>query len=128
MSEVLTELVKIVVIVIVAFASYAIKAYLMPYLESKMTTEQLTQAENLADTFVKAVQQTGTEKTGTEKKQIVKDALTAALSKAGIPLSDDFASDLIEAAVKGMKIAESGGALEEIEIEAATDEGKEAQS
>lgn len=123
MNQFTMELLKFVVMFVMAILAYVIRRNLVPFIQSKMTSDQLKTAQEMAKMFVYMAQQAFGDKTGQERKQIVKDALRDALTKAGITMTDQFIDDMIEAAVKGMKIAESGGVieLEAIEGEAITE-------
>lgn len=119
MNQAAIEILNCVVMAVVAGAAYLIRRDLLPLIQSKMTAQQLKTAREMADVFVYMAQQTFGEKSGAERKKIVQDALKGALKKSGINLTDQFVDDMIEAAVKGLRIAESGGTVEiETEIEA----------
>ena len=92
--------------------AFAIRKDVVPFLQSKMTADQLKAAQEMASMFVYMAQQVFSDKSGKERKEIVRKALQNALFEAGIDLSDQFVDDMIEAAVKGMKIAESGNQKE----------------
>lgn len=123
MNEFTMELLKFVVMFVMAILVYVIRRNLVPFIQSKMTEDQLKTAQEMAKMFVYMAEQAFGDKSGKERKQIVKDALQEALKNAGINMTDQFIDDMIEAAVKGMKIAESGGVLE---LEAVEDETMEA--
>lgn len=112
MNQFTAELLKLLIMAVMCVATYAVRQYVIPYVKSKLNSEQLATAQEMAKMFVYMAEQSFGEKTGAERKQIVKDALQEALKNAGISLTEQFADDMIEAAVKGMKIAESGGTLE----------------
>lgn len=120
MSELTMELLKFVVMFVMAILAYVVRHNLIPFIQSKMTSDQLKTAQEMARMFVYMAEQAFGEKTGQERKQIVKDALGDALTQAGITMTDQFIDDMIEAAVKGMKIAESGGVVELEAIEGET--------
>lgn len=122
MNEFTMELLKFVVMFVMAILVYVIRRNLVPFIQSKMTEDQLKTAQEMAKMFVYMAEQAFGDKSGQERKQIVKDALQEALKNAGINMTDQFIDDMIEAAVKGMKIAESGGVLE---LEAAEGETME---
>lgn len=109
MNQFTMELLKFAVMFVMAVAVYAVRQYLIPFIRSKMTAEQIKTAQEMAKMFVYMAEQSFGQKSGAERKQIVKDALRDALKKTGIDMTDQFIDDMIEAAVKGMKIAESGG-------------------
>lgn len=120
MNEFTMELLKFVVMFVMAILVYAIRRNLVPFIQSKMTEDQLKTAQEMAKMFVYMAEQAFGDKSGQERKQIVKDALQDALKNAGINMTDQFIDDMIEAAVKGMKIAESGGVLELEAVEGET--------
>lgn len=120
MNEFTMELLKFVVMFVMAILVYVIRRNLVPFIQSKMTEDQLKTAQEMAKMFVYMAEQAFGDKSGQERKQIVKDALQEALKNAGINMTDQFIDDMIEAAVKGMKIAESGGALELEAVEGET--------
>lgn len=120
MNEFTMELLKFVVMFVMAILVYVIRRNLVPFIQSKMTEDQLKTAQEMAKMFVYMADQAFGDKSGQERKQIVKDALQEALKNAGINMTDQFIDDMIEAAVKGMKIAESGGVLELEAVEGET--------
>lgn len=120
MNEFTMELLKFVVMFAMAILVYVIRRNLVPFIQSKMTEDQLKTAQEMAKMFVYMAEQAFGDKSGQERKQIVKDALQEALKNAGINMTDQFIDDMIEAAVKGMKIAESGGVLELEAVEGET--------
>lgn len=120
MNEFTMELLKFVVMFVMAILVYVIRRNLVPFIQSKMTEDQLKTAQEMAKMFVYMAEQAFGDKSGQERKQIVKDALQEALKNAGINMTDQFIDDMIEAAVKGMKIAESGGVLELEAVEGET--------
>lgn len=120
MNEFTMELLKFVVMFVMAILVYVIRRNLVPFIQSKMTEDQLKTAQEMAKMFVYMAEQAFGDKSGQERKKIVKDALQDALKNAGINMTDQFIDDMIEAAVKGMKIAESGGVLELEAVEGET--------
>lgn len=120
MNEFTMELLKFVVMFVMAILVYVIRRNLVPFIQSKMTEDQLKTAQEMAKMFVYMADQAFGDKSGQERKQIVKDALQEALKNAGINMTDQFIDDMIEAAVEGMKIAESGGVLELEAVEGET--------
>lgn len=117
MNELTMELLKFAIMAIMATGAYVIRRNVIPFIQSKMTAEQLKTAQEMAKMFVYMAQQSFGDKPGAERKKIVKDALKDALKQSGINLTDSFVEDMIEAAVKGLRIAESG------EIAAGTERG-----
>lgn len=108
MDQTMVEILKLVVTAAIALIVVIIRKDLIPFIQSKTTAEQFRTAREMAEMFVYMTGQYFKDKTGREKKQIAKDALKPALENAGIELSDQFIDDMIEAAVKGLRIAESG--------------------
>lgn len=108
MDQTMVEILKLVVMAAVAAIAVIIRKDLIPFIQSKTTAEQFRTAQEMAEMFVYMAQQLFKDKSGHERKQIVRDALKPALEEAGINLSDQFIDDMIEAAVKGLRIAESG--------------------
>ena len=109
MDQAMVEILKLVVMAGVAIVAVLVRRDLLPFIQSKATAEQYQTAREMAEMFVYMAQQVFGDKPGKERKQIVKDALTNALHEAGINLSDQFVDDMIEAAVKGLRIAETTG-------------------
>lgn len=126
MDQTTIEVLKIVVCAVVAVVAVLVRRDLIPFIQSKTTTQQYEAARDMAEMFVYMAQQVFGDKPGKERKQIVKDALTNALKEAGINLSDQFVDDMIEAAVKGLRIAESVGDVtitQEVTTQTATETG-----
>ena len=109
MDQTMVEILKLVVMAGAAIVAVLVRKDLLPFIQSKATAEQYQTAREMAEMFVYMAQQVFGDKSGKERKQIVKDALTNALHEAGINLSDLFVDDIIEAAVKGLRIAETTG-------------------
>lgn len=105
----MVEILKLVVMAGVAIIAVLVRRDLLPYIQQKATSEQFAAAREMAEMFVYMAQQVFGDKPGKERKIIVRDALTNALHEAGINLSDQFIDDMIEAAVKGLRIAENSG-------------------
>ena len=57
MEQILTDVLKLVIMAAVAFAVYMIRNELVPLIRSKMTAEQLQTAQKFADMFVYMAQQ-----------------------------------------------------------------------
>lgn len=111
MDQMLYEVLKLLIMAAVVFFVYLLKREIIPFVQSKMTAEQLATARELAEMFVYMAQQVFGDKTGAERKAIVTEALKAALIKTNISLTDQIIDDMIEAAVKGLRIAESSGGI-----------------
>lgn len=124
MEQILTDVVKLVIMAAVAFTVYMIRNEVIPLIRSKMTAEQLQTAQKFTDMFVYMVQQVFGERTGAERKAMVTEALKSALIATNISLTDRMIDDMIEAAVKGLRIAESSGEIT-VNTEITADAGKE---
>lgn len=124
MEQILTDVVKLVIMAAVAFTVYMIRNEVIPLIRSKMTAEQLQTAQKFTDMFVYMAQQVFGERTGAERKAIVTEALKSALIATNISLTDRMIDDMIEAAVKGIRIAESSGEIT-VNTEITADAGKE---
>lgn len=111
MEQILTDVLKLVIMAAVAFAVYKIRNELVPLIRSKMTAEQLQTAQKFADMFVYMAQQVFGGYPPAERKAIVTEALKNALIAVNISLTDKLIDDMIEAAVKGLRIAESSGEI-----------------
>ncbi len=111
MEQILTDVLKLVIMAAVAFAVYMIRNELVPLIRSKMTEEQLQTAQKFADMFVYMAQQVFGGYPPAERKAIVTEALKNALIAVNISLTDKLIDDMIEAAVKGLRIAESSGEI-----------------
>lgn len=109
MDQTMIEVLKLVVMAVVCLIAIIVRRDLVPFIQSKMTQEQLKTAQDMAEMFVYMAQQIYGDKTGKQRKEIAKKALIDALDEAGIYLSDQFVDDMIEAAVKGLRIAENSG-------------------
>ena len=124
MDPIILEGVKLLITAAVVFGVYLIRRDLIPFIQSKMTADQLETAKKYAETFVYMAQQVFSQKTGAERKEIVTKALKKALIAVNISLTDQFIDDLIEAAVKGLRIAEASGEIT-VNTEITTDSGKD---
>lgn len=103
MSEILYELIKLIVMVV----AMVIARYLVPWLKEKIGAEKLAEAERWAKYAVLYAQQVLQKDTGADKKAYVTKFLKELLTAKNIALSDEQLNVLIEAAVKEMKMAES---------------------
>lgn len=109
MDQIIVEILKLTVTAAVLFAVYLIRNDLIPFIQSKMTSDQFQTAQKYAEMFVYMAQQVFSDKSGAERKAIVTKALKEALTATNISLTDEFIDDMIEAAVKALRIAESTG-------------------
>lgn len=123
MESMIFEGIKLLITATVVFGVYLIRHDLIPFIRSKMTADQFETAKKYAEMFVYMAQQVFHDKTGEERKAIVTKALKEALIATNISLTDQFIDDLIEAAVKGLRIAESSGEIT-VNTEITTDSGK----
>lgn len=112
MDQTMVEILKLVIMAAACLIAYTIRKDVLPFIRQKMTAEQFKTAREMAEMFVYMAQQYFGDKSGAERKKIVRDALSSALEQCNIDLTDQFIDDMIEAAVKGMKIAESGNQKE----------------
>ena len=103
MDQTMVEILKLVIMAGVALIVVLFRRDLVPFIQSKATAEQLRTAQELAEMFVYMAQQIFGDKSGAERKKIVKQALTDALQNSGIEMTDQFVDDMIEAAVKGLR-------------------------
>lgn len=111
MEQILSDVLKLVIMAAVAFVVYMIKNEVIPFIRSRMTAEQLQTAQTFADMFVYMAQQVFGGRPPAERKAIVTEALKNALIATNISLTDNMIDDMIEAAVKGLRIAESSGEI-----------------
>lgn len=102
MDEIILEVAKLGVMLI----TFVVGAYLLPYINQKIGTEKTSQLEAFVKDAVYATQQLLSEKTGTERREYATKLITEWCETNSIPFDDDEVRVLIEAAVKGMKIAE----------------------
>ena len=124
MDQLVLEIIKLLIMAAVGFGVYMFRRDLVPFIKSKMTADQFTAAKQYAEMFVYMAQQVFHDKTGAERKAIVTKALKEVLTATNISLTDQFIDDMIEAAVKGMKIAEAAGEIV-VNTEITADAGKE---
>lgn len=111
MEQILSDVLKLVIMAAVAFAVYMIRNEVIPLIRSRMTAEQIQTAQKFADMFVYMAQQVFGGRPPAERKAIVTEALKNALIATNISLTDNMIDDMIEAAVKGLRIAESSGEI-----------------
>ena len=124
MDQTMVEILKLVIMAGVALIVVLFRRDLVPFIQSKATAEQLRTAQELAEMFVYMAQQIFGDKSGSERKKIVKQALTDALQNSGIEMTDQFVDDMIEAAVKGLRIAESARTVT-VNTEITSESGKD---
>lgn len=124
MDQLIFEITKLLIMAGVGIGVYMFRHDLLPLIKQKMTADQFATAKQYAEMFVYMAQQVFHDKTGPERKAIVTKALKEVLMATNISLTDQFIDDMIEAAVKGMKIAESAGEIT-VNTETTADAGKE---
>ena len=99
-----------VIELLVCFAAAVIVALivngLIPALKNTMTEDQFKTVKEWVQTFVFMAEQVFKNTSGADKKQIVTKRVKQILELKNISMTEQQISDLIEAAVKGMKIAE----------------------
>lgn len=99
-----------VIELLVCFAAAVIVALivngLIPALNNTMTEDQFETVKEWVQTFVFMAEQVFKNTSGADKKQIVTKRVKQILELKNISMTEQQISDLIEAAVKGMKIAE----------------------
>jgi LL-H family phage holin len=99
-----------VIELLVCFAAAVIVALiakgLIPALKNTMTEDQFKTVKEWVQTFVFMAEQVFKNTSGADKKQIVTKRVKQILEQKDISMTEQQISDLIEAAVKGMKIAE----------------------
>lgn len=105
MSEILFELLKVVIMVAVLI----ITRYVIPWVREHIGADKVALAEKWARYAVLKAQQVMWSDNGPERKAYVTEFLKELLIEKNIALSDEQLDILIEAAVKQMKIEESSG-------------------
>lgn len=105
MSEILFELLKVIVMVAVIL----ITRYVVPWVREHIGADKLALAEKWARYAVLKAQQVMWSDNGPERKAYVTEFLKELLIEKNIALSDEQLDILIEAAVKQMKIEENSG-------------------
>ena len=95
--------------VIFALASVIITGFLIPLLLQRLNNGKRERAAQLVNLAVRAVQQTGAELTGPQKKA----AVNALLGNLGVNLSDSALDVLIESSVWDMKNEQALGVVVE---------------
>lgn len=105
MSEIIFEVVKLVVMLCVMLAA----RYVIPWVKSRIDAENLSLIEKWAEKAVLKAQQVMQSDSGADKKETVMQFLQEILAEKNITITDEQLDTLIEAAVKQMKIAENSG-------------------
>lgn len=101
------EVVYLVLKIVVILAVTIVTRYLIPWIKEKIGNEQYDRIEKEVTKFVLAIQQMYPELAGPEKRKIVTEKIIEYLASKNIELTNDQIRDLIESAVKTMKIQES---------------------
>lgn len=95
---------------VVCLATLVVMRYVIPWVKSHASEAQIQTAKLIIDAAVFAAQQTMKDELGTVKKASVKGRVLNELEEHGIYISEEQLNDLIEAAVKTMKIEEARAA------------------
>ena len=103
MNELVLEIVKLVVMLVVA----GVCAYAVPYLKSGIGADELDRVAFWAKQFVLKAQQVMWAKTGEERKEYVMEALTEIAKEAKIKITAEQLDAIVEAAVKAMKMSDA---------------------
>lgn len=106
MDQATFEIIKLIVqLVIVGIVIIGTKV-VIPWIKQNVEESKIESVRRWAETFVLMAEQVFGDKPGPERKAIVTKRLKDILLQKNISLTDQQISDLIEAAVKAMKIAE----------------------
>lgn len=95
---------------VVCLGAVIVMRYVVPWVKSHATAAQIQTAKLIIDAAVFAAQQTMKDEAGSVKKASVKLRVINELAEHGIVISEEQLNDLIEAAVKTMKIEEARAA------------------
>ena len=102
MDEIVMECLKLMLMLV----SFVVCAYLLPWIRQKIGATKTEQLENFVHQAVYAVQQLFWQKTGDERRAKAIELITDWCAKNNVSVTQDQIRVLIEAAVKGMHIAE----------------------
>lgn len=102
MDEIIFECVKLAVMAI----GFVTCAYILPYVRQKIGTDKMTQLEAFVKNAVYAAQQLLWEKTGEERRIYATDLVSEWCIDNNMNVDATQIRTLIEAAVRGMRIAE----------------------
>lgn len=100
MSEITMEILKVIVILAVTWAT----RYMVPLLKELIGAAKMEEIRKWVKDTVLMVQQVHEAKPGAERKEIVVDLIRKMLIKKNIDISAEQLDTLIEAAVKAMKM------------------------
>jgi len=102
-NDILYMVLKLVIIVAITL----ITRYLIPWIKEQIGNEQYNRIEKEVNKFVLAIQQMYPDIAGEEKLHMVTDKIIDFLESKKIQLSEEQIRDLIESAVKTMKMQEA---------------------
>lgn len=102
MDEIIFECMKLAVMAI----SFVTCAYILPYVRQKIGADKMTQLEAFVKNAVYAAQQLLWEKTGEERRIYATDLVSEWCIDNNMNVDATQIRTLIEAAVRGMRIAE----------------------
>lgn len=108
MSEFTMEVLKLTVMVTVMLVILVTKRYLIPLVKELIGEKKMEEIRKWAKEAVEAAQQLYKAEPGAERKKIVIDIMRGILLRKNIDMSDKELEVLIEAAVKAMKMKETG--------------------
>lgn len=100
------EIVKLVLTLVITFLFGLITKELIPWIREKVGSEKMSRIESEVKKYVLAAQQQFWDKSGEDRRSIVTEKIKQYLATMNISLTDEQIRDLIEAAVKAMKIQE----------------------
>lgn len=102
MVEIILEAVKLLVMV----TAFAAGAYFIPWIKGKIGAEKLSALTIYVEKAVYAAQQLLWERTGAERREYATSLISEWCEDHGLAISDEQIRVLLEAAVKGLRIAE----------------------
>lgn len=103
MTDVTTIIVGLIFVVCGVVAAFGI-----PFLKSKLNTEQITTLQQIVRIAVYAAEQLFGAKMGADKKAFALDYAKKLLAKLHLSFDEDAVSAAIEAQVKELKLTENG--------------------
>lgn len=106
MDQVTFQIIELLVCFAAAVTVTLIAKGLIPAVKNTMSEDQLDTIKDWIQTFVYMAEQVFQNTSGVEKKRIVTNRTKQILETLNVHLTEQQISDLIEAAVKGMRIAE----------------------
>lgn len=102
MAEIIMEAVKLLVMVV----AFAAGAYFIPWVKAKIGAEKLAALTLYVEKAVYAAQQLLWERTGEERREYATSLIAEWCEDHGLTISNEQIRVLLEAAVKGLRIAE----------------------